>query len=41
VATYLEGKGGVYLLDVEAKLAAATELVAGPGYGANAYYKAE
>jgi hypothetical protein len=34
----LEGQGGVYLSDVgEAKLAAETELVGGPGYGPHAY----
>jgi NAD(P)-dependent dehydrogenase (short-subunit alcohol dehydrogenase family) len=38
VATYLEGKGGVYLSDVgEAKPATETELVEGPGYGPHAY----
>jgi NAD(P)-dependent dehydrogenase (short-subunit alcohol dehydrogenase family) len=38
VATNLEGKGGIYLSDVgEAKAAAETELVGGPGYGPHAY----
>ena len=38
VATHLEGKGGVYLSDVgEARPAAETELVGGPGYGPHAY----
>lgn len=38
VGAYLEGKGAVYLSDVgEAKPAAETELVGGPGYGPHAY----
>ena len=38
VATHLEGKGGIYLSDVgEAKPAAETELLGGPGYGPHAY----
>ena len=38
VSTHLEGKGGVYLSDVgEAKPAAETELVGGPGYAPHAY----
>jgi NAD(P)-dependent dehydrogenase (short-subunit alcohol dehydrogenase family) len=41
VATYLEGKGGIYLSDVgEAKPAGETELVGGPGYGPGAYDEA-